>query len=39
MIVRYLVTASAVFGNIAAEIADLNSDNLTTNYLLKGKER
>lgn len=39
MIVRYLVTANAVFGNIAAEIADLNFENLTMNYLLKGKER
>lgn len=39
MIVRYTVTANALFGNIAAEMGDLNSENLTTNYLLKGKER
>lgn len=39
MTIRHMVTANAVFGNTAAEIADLNSENLTTNYLLKGKER
>lgn len=39
MILRYLVTANAACGNTAAEIAGLNSVDLTTNNLLKGKER
>lgn len=39
MMIRHMLTASAAFENFAAEMADLNSENLTTNYLLKGKER
>lgn len=31
MTVRYIATASAVFGSIAAEITDFNSKNIKTN--------